>query len=345
MGSFSSGHATLIVAYFGTLLLISKGVRVNISNEGVARLRTAEHGMVATADSLPLRHESSATTARGSYADACTVAGRRRFLSTCVTLGASRIDPALCASLSRAVGTGGSRSIGKRGHLVQLRRTVAEIGNADAYYRLRATLAAHAISPWQRSWMEGLGDDLPRGFEAIVEMDHENGATTFGTLLDYSEWFDPELDIAVSENELAFCQWLHEFRPECRDDFLMALPLYYLYQHSGEVMPRLRPTPDPWLDAMLKNTRGMLFWTSQWVELLGVISNIGQQGACRLIKDYMLSRPNASVVLEQIRYFATGQSFLQIIEDRSPTQLPVGSPDYLVGDWLHRKLGHSEPAG
>ena len=309
---------------------------MNISNEGVARLRTAEHVMVAAVNSPPLHPGKSDVSARDAYAGSFVVRERRRFLNACLILGAGRIDPALCTMSSHLLVPGGPQAIGKRKRVVHLRHTVADIGDADAYFQLRATLARNAINPWLRCWMEKLDDELPCGFEAIVGMRQEVSDWKLGSLLDFSEWFWPEQEIHAAKNGLSFDQWLLEFHPAGRDDFLMALPLYYLYQHSGTVIPRVLATPDPWLDAMLNSTRGMLLWTSQWVELLRVIGNIGEQGACRLIKDYMLGRPNASLVLEQIRYFAAGQSFMQIIEERSPTRRPVGSPDYVAADWLHQ---------
>lgn len=193
--------------------------------------------------------------------------------------------------------------------------------------------------------MEGLDDELPDGFEALVEVNHEAEEMAVGTLLEFSEWRYSDPDINATGNELSFDEWLCEFRPESRDDFLMVLPLYHLYQRSGEVIPKVQATPDPWLDAMLKNTRGMLLWTQQWIELFRVISNIDRQGASRLFRDYMRSCPDASVALNQTRYFATGQSLMQIIKERSPSRLPFGSPDYLVGDWLHQYWGCSEPTG
>jgi hypothetical protein len=266
--------------------------------------------------------------------------GRRSFLNACLTLGASRINPVLCATLSCAVENVG-QSIGKLGRLLQLGNTVEDVGGAEAYFRWRRTLAACALNPWLRSWMEELGDDRPRGFEAILGMTHDNGDLTFGKLLDFHEWFDPVFD--VSERQLTFDQWLNEFRPGDRDDFHMALPLFKLYQSTGEVMPRIRPTPDSWLDAMLKNTRGMLFWTTQWQELLRIINSTEQRDAKLLIQRYMLTRPNARVDLEQIGYVATGQNFMQIIEERSPSQRPMGAPDYIVGEWLHQHWASALP--
>ncbi len=268
----------------------------------------------------------------------CLSAGRRCFLNAGLILGATRIDPALCATLSRAIGTDEARSVGRRGPLVDIRRTVEEIGGADAYYRLRDKLAANAICPWVRLWIEALGDSVPRGIEATVEMIHENGAMTIGPVVHYGEWDEPEDDIAVSLDKLTFGQWLHEFRPEGRDDFVMAQSLYsfYLYQGSGEIFPKIQVTPDPWLDAMLKSTRGLLFWRPQWIELCRMVGNLGPDESWRLYRDYACRRPNASGALDQIRYLATDQSLMQIFEERCPGLGLRGWPDYVTGDWLHQ---------
>ena len=282
------------------------------------------------------RVNCSAASERGARAGSCAGNGRRGFLNACVALGLAGIEPACCATPNQVISADRPQSTRQHTRLMHLRHAVTDVGDDKVYLRLRRTLARHAINPWLRGWMVGLDDKLPRGFEAIVVIGQDGGELTIGALLDFSEWYEPDQEIAATKDRLSFDQWLLEYRPTGRDDCLMALPLYYLYQQTGVVVPTVRAEPDPWLDGLLQNTRGMLFWSHQWIELVRVISNISVPAAHRMIRDYQLGRPEAAVALDQIRYLATQQNLTQIINERSPIWGSFGSPDYIVGDWLHQ---------
>ncbi len=282
------------------------------------------------------RPSCSDASERGARAGSSAGNGRRGFLNACLALGLAGIEPAYCATPNQVISADRSQSARQYARLMHLRHAVADVGEAKTYLRLRTTFARHAINPWLQNWMEGLDDKLPRGFEAIVAIDRDDGELTIAALLDFSEWYEPEQEIAAAKDRLSVDQWLLEFRPTGRDDCLMALPLYYLYQHTGVVVPTVQATPDPWLDGLLHGTRGMLFWSHQWIELVRVIGNISLPAAHRMVRDYQWGRPDAAVALNQMRYRASGQSLAQIIEERSPTGSSFGSPDYVAGDWLHQ---------
>lgn len=203
------------------------------------------------------------------------------------------------------------------------------------YDLLKTSLAAHTPNPWLRSLIEHPGNELPHGIEALIGVRESDEADTFGTVLDFGEFEQDQADAKAPDGQLTFDAWLREFRPAGREDFLMALPLYRLYQQTGEVVRAVQATPDPWLEGLLNGTRGMLFWSAQWLEVFRVIGDMDRHEALRLLRAYQLDRPNVATVLGQLRYSATGQSLVQIIEERSPTGAPFGSPDYIAGDWLH----------
>lgn len=250
---------------------------------------------------------------------------RRRFLGACLALSAAPATMAGCPLEMVSVSQ-------HSGRMLHLRHEVAEMTDASVYLRLRARLATRSLSPCLRSWMEALDDGLPYRYEALVEIAQDSGEIKLGTLLNFYESFDPEPDTPA----LTFVDWLPRFRPEGRDDFLMALPLYELYRYSGTILPVIRPTPDPWLDAMLGRTRGMLFWRQQYVELVRLSGGMDHGRATQLIQDYVKRLPGAVSALEQIRYAATDQNVMQIITERSSDFGPHGTPDYLATDWLRR---------
>ncbi len=270
---------------------------------------------------------------RESPVDRRLSTGRRRFINACVLAGASGVSSGPIAAANTLSGGGQLCSKGKCGDLVHMRQDVAAVGNEASYYRLRKTLAARAINPWLRSWMDELDEALPLRFEALVEARHKDGETAFGTLLDFSESFDPEAD----EHALSFVEWLPRFKPEGRDDFLMALPLYRAYGNTGKIFPARSLTPDPWLDAMLGSTRGMLVWTGQWIELISAICGVDRGRAYILLRGYLYQGDSiANRALNKARYVGTGQTVEQIIAERSLGQHPWGNPDYPAGDWLYR---------
>ena len=245
------------------------------------------------------------------------------FIGACLTLN----FPPVAANCQPEVGS--ALQQGKR--LLHLRHEVADIGGDSAFLRLRADLAEHALDPWLRSWMQVLDGELPYRFEALVEVERGSDGTKFGALLDYHESFEPE----SSQLPLGFVDWLPLFNPQGRDDFLMALPLYWAYRDTGDLLPSIRPTPDRWLDALLTSTRGMLFWKRQFVDLVHRGGGVDHAQAHQLVRDYVKRRPDAYSALGKLRYAPTGQNMMQIIAERSIGLGVYAVPDYLLGDWLH----------
>ena len=259
--------------------------------------------------------------------------GRRNFLSACAVLGASNVAPASGMVGGNLSGKSPSKP---SGCVAQLRWRSDDIADSGAYQRLKTNLAAHTPNPWLRSLIEQSSDEPPQEIEALIGIRVSNKAEAFGTVLDFSEFDECQAGVTATDGQLTFDEWLREFRPVGRDDSLMALPLYYLYRRTGEVAPAIQTAPDPWLDGVLKNTRGMLFWTAQWTEVFRVVGNMSRQDAMQLLRAYQLGRPDGAATLEQISYLATGQSLMEIINERSPTGTAFGSPDYIAGDWLHQ---------
>lgn len=220
--------------------------------------------------------------------------------------------------------------------VVQFRWRNDDTEAASDYHRLRAVLAANTPNPWLRTLIDRSSDNGSRGIEAFIGLLSTDQPEAFGTVLDFAELEDHRAGDTADAGKLTFDEWLREFRPVGRDDFLMALPLYHLYRDTGGLLPTIQAIPDPWLDAVLANTRGMLFWTAQWLEVIRVAGDVGRQEALQLLRAYQLGQSDTQAALEQLRYFATGQSLMQIITERSPTGAPFGSPDYLAGHWLHQ---------
>lgn len=273
-----------------------------------------------------------------------TLKSRRRFLSECLAIGGATLVPVRQADSARH-GFATSSSVHRYRRLTLLRWDFEAIP-LDSYGMFINLLAGHAINPWLRNWMEGCADNQPSCVEALVEVRSENDNMSLGTLLDFNEWYGHEaldssnLNGLPKEDELSFDEWMKTFRPVSRDDFLMALPLYNWYRNTGVVLPEVEVTQAPWLDAFLASTRGILLWKHQWLELLRLSGCPGGwSGAERLFRHFLGRRVTAADTLRQLIFPPTGQTAMQVIEERSLADTCFGSPDYLAGEWLNKYYG------
>lgn len=260
--------------------------------------------------------------------------GRRQFLGQITALGAFGYSPLSTSGTSNSPEEEVTNASAEHGHLIELRQSTTAFCNINEFKHYRERLLTCSLNPWLRSCQFG---DSPIQFEALVEMKRISGEIKIITLLEYKEYSD--INQMNSEGDLTFLEWLATFQPATRDDFLMALPLYRWHQRTGEIVATLNATPDPWLDALLKNTRGILFWSYQWRELIRMVGHVGISHATRLYSDYLLNRAGALDSVRQAQYVSTGQTLLQIIEERSVRGLYAGSPEYVLGDWLHQYYG------
>lgn len=260
---------------------------------------------------------------------------RRRFLNTCLVLGGSSFVP---AAIAKKIGSFASTVVSQQGmkrELFQWRMHSVGFKSLDEYHEVRKRFALNAINPFLRKWLEETPDYQPILAEALVEAHFDNDEVKFGALLDYMEWFD---EYNINNEELSIKDWMGAFQPVSRDDFLMALPLYRWHRATGKVVQKIQPTPDPWLDAMLAPTRGILLWyRSQWLELIRMSGcEGGLVGAADLLNHYIMGRKWAPEKLGRLIYPPTGQSVMEIIKERSLDGYLLGCPDFVAGDWLYR---------
>jgi hypothetical protein len=284
-----------------------------------------------------------------SNANQSEMTGRRRFLNSCLLLGSATAAPASLVIGNRLLNVRGGLTGDNQLRLVQVQKETKDL-DLHSYNRLKTNLASYAVNPWLKKWMERPSgpEDTVHHIEWLVGIRPADGCKTSYHLLDFIEYCGRELTPAKQHpgKELSFEEWLSAFKPKNRDDYLMALRLYHnYYRRTGAIIPLIKPTPDPWLDAMLRSTRGMLFWQEQFTTFIRLAGDTTLRAAQQLVRDYSLNRPgnNASAFLSERRYFPTGQSLMQIVEERSPYPLkpPEGTPDYITGDWLHKNLSKS----
>lgn len=272
---------------------------------------------------------------------------RRRFLYGLGTLAAASTftNRAVASQRSLAkpgesIGASAETKAGHRGSLIELRRSASSFSNTETFRRFREDLLSCAVNPWLKvaEWC-----DSPDFIEALVEVRHSLTESKIVAVIDYCDVQRWEEKI---EGKISFMDWLEAFKPLNRYDCAMAIPLYRRYSDFVEFVPNLQMTPDPWLDALLKDTRGLLFWRDQLVDLIRMVT--GNRGMANDIAKGLLKRDPVTLAsgvdtLRKARYFGTGQSLLAIIEERSVNGWCScwGIPDYVTADWLLQYLSET----
>lgn len=117
----------------------------------------------------------------------------------------------------------------------------------------------------------------------------------------------------------------------------MVPKLYLMHLRTGKNMPALTATPDPWIDAMLRQSRGMLMWSHQIIEIIRMIADVGITEANQIRSNWVLRKPEIKETLRNVHYPPTQQTLLQIIKERTTGMEYLGSPDYFFADWLSKQ--------
>lgn len=194
-----------------------------------------------------------------------------------------------------------------------------------------------AINPWLKEAYQHRDshENIPNGIWALIACERCDGATTTAVLLDFVEldfWLISETTPPF-EGITGFTEWMALFNPISWGDWLIAPKLYQMHLRTGENLPALVATPDPWIDAVLRDSRGMLMWTHQFIQIIRLIGNVGITQASVIHSSWLLRKPGWERLLEKI-YPPTKQTLLQIFEERTIGMQSLGSPDYILADWL-----------
>lgn len=134
-------------------------------------------------------------------------------------------------------------------------------------------------------------------------------------------------------NKVSFIKWLIKLNPQNWDDLLMAVSTYYRVLQCSEVdmvtemLSQTNSHHNSILDAVLKSTRGMLFWRQQYVDLLRMCNmSISQTEADEVIKKgILLNLPEELEILSKMRLW-NGQLYLDMVQESNPCKLSNGIP-------------------
>lgn len=221
------------------------------------------------------------------------------------------------------------------GELVQVQKELFSAADREKYSELVSLLAHHALRPALGKALLSSAQRNISYFELLFSRDK---AGNLGEVIHLSESYRMPFVDAVAKKR-TFGDWLVQFQPVTREDYRLTLPLYSMCRNEKIFgVPTVSPTPDRWLDSMLRDTRGMLLWTHQWEELLRVASDFPSYKVAEVMREIKLGRPKAAEMLEAYTYEPTGQTLAEILAERSPFSIPIGHQDHLTGDWLWQRL-------
>lgn len=222
--------------------------------------------------------------------------------------------------------------------LIEIRKIKSVFASSNDYLVFRNELMSKAINPWMKEAYQQRDiheDEIPKGVWALIACERGDGAMNTSVLLDFVELdFDEFPEAATNfDGIMDFTEWVAYFNPKTWGDWLMVPKLFSLYLRSRQNLPALAAAPDPWIDALLRESRGMLMWTSQFIQIIRMLAGVGLTEATKINSCFLMRKPGWEKLLENI-YPPTKQSLLQIFEERTVGMQCLGSPDYILADWL-----------
>ncbi|MDP2231776.1 hypothetical protein [Methylotenera sp.] len=231
--------------------------------------------------------------------------------------------------------------------LIDIRKVRGDFASLNNYHEFRAEMLSMAIQPWFKTAFQDKdnAENIPESVWAMIGCEKTGGAVSNLVLLAYEE-----LDYSItseaahpSEGLTSFNEWVTKFNPTSWGDWLMVPKLYLMHLKTGKSLPALTATPDPWIDAVLRESRGVLMWSYQFIEITRMIADVSITEAAKMRLSWVLREREIKETLGNIHYPPTQQTLLKILEERLVGMQYLGSPDYFFADWLskHYNLEYS----
>ncbi len=229
--------------------------------------------------------------------------------------------------------------------LIEIRKLKCDFASISDYQEFRAEMFSMAIQPWVKNAVEckGSAENIPEGVWAMIGCEKTDSSVSNLVLLAFAElYFEENAETTVPfESVSSFNEWVAQFNPKTMGDWLLVPKLFFMYLKTGHNLPVLTATPDPWIDAVLCESRGMLMWSYQFIEMIRMIGDVGITEATKIHSRYLMMQLKHREILEKIYYKPTDQTLMQIFRERTVGIQHLGSPDYFFADWLSK---HYRPA-
>ena len=223
--------------------------------------------------------------------------------------------------------------------LIEIRKVNSDFASLNDYQIFRDELMSKCIHPWlKQAHQRTKASNIPHAIWGLATCEMIVGVMINSALLAYEELdYSINLEIASQpESVTSFSEWVAQFNPASWGDWLMVPKLYQMHLRTGKELPTLIATPDPWIDAVLRESRGILMWSYQFIEITRIIANVSIIEANQMRSDCVLKEPRIRETLGSIYYPPTHQTLLQILEEHMAGMEYLGSPDYFLTDWLSK---------
>lgn len=222
--------------------------------------------------------------------------------------------------------------------LIEIRKLKHDFASLDDYQKLRAEMFNMATQPWVKNAVQckGSAENIPEGVWVMIGCEKTDSGSSSLVLIAFAElYFEEDSETTMPfERVSSFDEWVAQFNPRTMGDWLMVPKLFLMHLRTGRNLPALTATPDPWIDALLSESRGMLMWSYQFIEMIRMIADVGITEATKIHSRYLMMQLKHREMLEKIYYESTDQTLMQIFRERTVGMQHLGSPDYLFADWL-----------
>lgn len=224
--------------------------------------------------------------------------------------------------------------------LIEIRKLKCDFASINDYQKFRDEMFSMAIQPWVKNAVQCKGsvENIPEGVWVMIGCEKTDSGVSNLVLLAFAELYsegDAETTLPF-KGASSFDEWIAKFNPRTNGDWLMVPKLFLMHLRTGLNLPALTATPDHWIDAVLRESRGMLMWSYQFIEMIRMIGDVGITEATKIHSRYIMMRLKHEEILEKIHYSPTNQTLMQIFRERTVGMQHLGSPDYFFADWLSK---------
>ena len=221
--------------------------------------------------------------------------------------------------------------------LIEIRKVNCDFASLNDYQVYLDELMSECIHPWLKlAHQRNEASNIPHVIWGLIACERIDGVMINSVLLAYEE-LDYSINSEIAsqpESVIRFSEWVAQFNPSSWGDWLMVPKLYQMHLRTGKELPALISKPDTWIDAVLRESRGILMWSYQFNEIVRMIGNVSITEANQMRSDWVLKKPRVRETLGNIYYSPTHQTLLQILEEHMVGMEYLGSPDYFFADWL-----------